>query len=384
MQKKIAIFGSTGSIGTNSLEIIRKNPYEFKVEILVAYTNAALLAKQALEFLPNYVCIVDESKLPELKELLSEQQIEILHGLAGLNEIAQRKTDLSIMAIVGSDAIMPTINSIKAGNNIALANKECLVCAGQLIMNLALKYKVQIIPVDSEHNGLFQIFEQSKLQFIKDVTITASGGPFRNHSLKQMHFVKKEDALKHPNWTMGPKITIDSATLVNKCLEIIEAYYLFPLHTNQLKIIIHPESIVHAMISYTDGSTVAQMSKPSMQIPIANALYYPKRTVLDEFNNFEFTNLSFLKPDKNKFPSLRILDDILSSIITNSSLIFNIANEIAVNSFLNDKISFLQITQVIEEMLHQIPQKQVDNFDDIIEQINLTKDKATKYITCLL
>ena len=384
MVKSISIFGSTGSIGVNTLKVIQKNPEKFRVEVLLANSNFELLAAQALEIKPNYVCIVDESKLEQLKALLQNSGIKILAGVNAANELAKIKVDLVMMAIVGAAAIAPTIEIIKAGNDIAMANKECLVCAGNIIMSLAKQHNVKIIPVDSEHNGLFQVFDHKQPALVKDITLTASGGPFRNYSLEQMQLVTKQQALKHPNWAMGAKISIDSATLVNKCLEVIEAYHLFPLKAEQIKIVIHPESIIHALVTYTDGSILAQLSKPNMQIPISYALHYPTRAILDEFNQFdlaEIGKLTFDKPDKTRFRSLKILDSLLYSIDSNSSLVFNVANEVAVAAFLNDQISFIQITEVIEKLLNQVESKKLDDIEEVIEQIALVKQIAEEKIT---
>ena len=383
MAKRIAIFGSTGSIGVNTINIVKKSVNKFNVEVLLAHSNIELLAAQAIELNPKYIGIIDESNLEKLKFLLRNTNIKIVHGAQAASELAKIQVDLSVMAIVGSAAILPTINAIKAGNNIALANKECLVCAGGIIIDLVKQYKVNIIPIDSEHNGLFQVFDHNNPKLVKDITLTASGGPFREYSLEQMQNVTKAQALKHPNWAMGAKISIDSATLVNKCLEIIEAYYLFPISAQQIKMVIHPESIMHALVTYQDGSMLAQLSKPNMQIPISYALYYPDRGVLEDFNQinmFEIAKLSFYEPDREKFISLKLLDSVLSSIDTNSALVFNIANEEAVDAFLNDRIIFSQITNVIEEVLSQTSFKQLNSVNEIFEHIELVKQKTLAYI----
>lgn len=380
-RKSISIFGSTGSIGRNTIQIIKKYPELFKVILLTAKSNVKELIAQALALHPKYVYIEDQNKILELKQGLKSLNIEVLGG--SVVEAAQIKVDLMVMAIMGYNAMLPTISAIKVGNNIALANKECLVCAGGLISQLALKHKVKIIPVDSEHSGLFQIFDNDRPSLIKDVTLTASGGPFRNYTIEQMKDITKLQALKHPNWVMGAKITIDSATLVNKCLEVIEAYYLFPLQAEQIKIIIHPESIIHAMVNFCDGSMLAQLSTPNMQIPISYALFYPERATLPEFNNFDLTkvaSLNFIEPDPLRFKSLELLKAVLKSIDTNSSLIFNIANEVAVEAFLNDRISFLQITQVIENMLMSIEMAKITSIEETIETIDLIKEMTLNYI----
>lgn len=379
--KSIAIFGSTGSIGKNTIELVRDNPTLFKINILTAYSNVELLAQQALEFNPDYVSIADKNKISILKSMLNGKNIKILED--PISEIAKIKVDMVVMAIMGSAAILPTINAITTGNNIALANKECLVCAGRLIMDLAKKHQVNIIPVDSEHSGLFQVFDHKRPYLVKDITLTASGGPFREYSYEQMKAVTKAQALKHPNWTMGNKITIDSASLVNKCLEVIEAYYLFPLKKEQVKIIVHPESIIHAIVNYQDGSMLAQLSDHDMQIPISYALSYPQRASLKKFNQFDLTKigkLSFYPTEPNKFKSLQLLDSVLDSIESNSPLIFNIANEIAVEAFLKDKINFIQITQVIEAMLERIEIKKLNTLEDILDQTDLVARFSLSYI----
>ena len=380
-KKTIAIFGSTGSIGENTLKLIKANPNNFALEILVANSNVELLLKQALEFKPRYICIGDVTKIEQLKESLKDTDIKVIEDKISI--VAKIKVDLTVMAIMGAAAILPTVNAIISGNNIALANKECLVCAGNIITNLAKKYKVQIIPVDSEHSGLFQVFDSKRPYLVKDIILTASGGPFREHSLDQMQYVTKAKALKHPNWSMGAKITIDSASLVNKCLEVIEAYYLFPLAKDQVKIIIHPESIIHAIVNYQDGSMLAQLSAHNMQIPISYALFYPERATLNEFNQLDLAKigkLRFYPPDYHKFKSLQILEAVLSAIDSNAPLVFNIANEIAVDAFLKDKISFIQITQVIEAMLEKIDPKQINDLEETIVEMELVSRYALDYV----
>ena len=372
--KLIALFGSTGSIGESTCKIIRQNPNEFHLEILVAGSDVEKLAAQALEFKPRYVCIANKDKKQQLQESLKNTNIQVLSGSEAINDLASYKVDLTVMAIVGAAAIIPTINALKAGNNIAMANKECLVCAGNLIIELAELHKVKIIPMDSEHTGLMQIFSQPHL--IKDVTLTASGGPFRDYSLKQMQDVTKLQALKHPNWSMGSKISIDSATLVNKCLEVIEACHLFALKSDQVKILIHPESIIHALVNFQDGSSLAQISMTDMQIPISYALFYPQRAVLNQFNGFDLSQigkLHFYQPDSLKFKSLQLLPFILEKIDSNLPLIFNMANEFAVNAFLNDQISFNQITEIIETAINKIPERRLSSLEDILNEIEAVK-----------
>ncbi len=387
MVKTISIFGSTGSIGLSTLEVIRSNPDKFKVEVLVAYNNVKELVRQAKEFNPKYVCIVNRDKYQELKDNLSHTSIELVTSLESMKKLCAIKVDIVMMAIVGAAAIEPTIKAIQAGNNIALANKECLVCAGKLIKDLAQKHNIKIIPVDSEHSGLFQIFDYKNCKAIKNITLTASGGPFRNYSVSELEYVTKQQALKHPNWSMGAKITIDSATMVNKCLEVIEAYFLFPLQPSQIKILIHPESIIHAILSFTDGSSLAQFSLPNMQIPISYALSYPNRITIDQYNNFDLAiceKMTFFHPDKSLFKSLQTLDKLLAEIDTNAPLVFNIANEIAVEAFLKDKIKFIQIIEVIEAILDKSSRKVINEYEETIAEIESAKILSQNYINNIL
>lgn len=383
MLKKISIFGSTGSIGINTLNIIRDNPEKFKIEILVANSNVELIAKQAIEFLPKYVCLVDVTKADMLRRLLSQTDIIILTGIEQSNELAKIKVDLTVMSIMGSSGIIPCVNAIKAGNDIAMANKECLVCAGKLMIDLARKYNVKIIPMDSEHTGLYQIFDFNKPSLVKDVILTASGGPFRNFTKEEMKHVTKNQALNHPNWSMGAKISIDSSTLVNKCLEVIEACHLFALEPDKVKVLMHPESIIHGLVNYQDGSVLAQLSAANMQVPISYALFYPDRAILNEFNNFDLSDigkLHFYKPDDTKFRSLYLLKYILSDIDKNTPLIFNIVNEIAVDAFLRDNIKYSQIIQVIEEMLNKIEIKSLFNIEETLNEIELVTIETNNYL----
>lgn len=383
MLKKISIFGSTGSIGINTLNIIRDNPEKFKIEVLVANSNVELIAKQAIEFLPKYVCLVDVTKADILRRLLSQTDIIILTGIEQSNELAKIKVDLTVMSIMGSAGIIPCVNAIKAGNNIAMANKECLVCAGKLMLDLARKYNVKIIPMDSEHTGLYQIFNFNKPSLVKNVILTASGGPFRNFTKEEMKHVTKNQALNHPNWSMGAKISIDSSTLVNKCLEVIEACHLFALAPDKVKVLMHPESIIHGLVNYQDGSVLAQLSAANMQVPISYALFYPDRAILNEFNNFDLSDigkLNFYKPDDTKFRSLYLLKSILSDIDKNTPLIFNVANEIAVDAFLRDNIKYSQIIQVIEEMLNKIEIKSLFNIEETLNEIELVTIETNNYL----
>jgi 1-deoxy-D-xylulose-5-phosphate reductoisomerase len=368
MIKKVAIFGSTGSIGTTALELIRRNRDKFKVEVLAAGTNVDLLARQAREFRPGTIFIADETKIKELRSLVSDLKIEVCAGEDGLSYCSNLKVDLVLMAIVGAKAIMPTLGAIRAGNNIALANKECLVCAGDLITKEAKKFKVDILPVDSEHNAIFQVFDFKNPHLVDRIILTASGGPFRNHTMKQMEEVTLKQALRHPNWIMGPKVTIDCATMVNKGLEMIEAYHLFPVKQEQIDIVVHPQSIVHSMVSYIDGSTLADLGDPDMTIPISVAFAWPER-IETKHRKFDITNigkLEFFKPDTEKFLAINLVKHCIKTGGA-YTIALNAANEIAVEYFLEGKIKFLEIVKTIEKTLEKSSNKQVNSIDEVFE-----------------
>ena len=349
-RKQIAILGSTGSIGTQALEVIEANSHLFEVQVLTAQNNVDLLIKQALKFKPKAVVIGKESAYLSLKEALSGTSIEVLAGAKALEEVVQYpEIDVVLTALVGYAGLLPTVEAIKAGKDIALANKETLVVAGALIMPLAEKYQVKILPVDSEHSAIFQCLVGENYQEIEKIILTASGGPFRGKTKKDLQNVTKEQALKHPNWSMGAKITIDSASLMNKGLEVIEAKWLFGLEAEQIEVIVHPQSIIHSLVQFTDGSMKAQMGLPDMKLPIQYALAYPNR-ILSDFPRFNFANyasLHFEQPDLQTFGNLNLAYEALKKG-GNLACMLNAANEIAVELFLQDKISFLQIAELNE------------------------------------
>lgn len=350
--KNISIIGSTGSIGTQTLDIVRANK-DIRVVALAAGSNVRLLAEQAREFKPDIVGIWSEDKAEELRDALSEFDIRIVCGMEGLIEVAcAEKADILVTAIVGMIGIRPTIEAIRAGKNIALANKETLVTAGHLIMPLAQEHGVSIFPVDSEHSAIFQCIHGETQNKISRLLITASGGPFRGMTTEELKNVTVEDALKHPNWSMGRKITIDSATLVNKGLEVIEARWLFDIQPEDIEVVVQPQSIIHSMVEFTDGAVKAQLGTPDMKLPIQYALYYPERRYLagDRLDFAAMGNIVIDKPDRNTFKGL---DFAYSAIKSGGTMptVFNAANERAVYKFLNKDIKFLQIYDIIDKCM---------------------------------
>lgn len=347
--KKIAILGSTGSIGTQTLEIVRDNP-ELQVVGLAAGTNIELLEKQVREFQPKLVSLQREEDCKELKTRLADLEVQIIPGMEGLLAIAEmEEAQILVTAIVGMIGIRPTIAAIKKGKDIALANKETLVTAGHIIMPLAAKMGVSILPVDSEHSAIFQSMQGENKDRISKLLITASGGPFRGRTRQQLAQVQLEDALKHPNWSMGHKITIDSATLVNKGLEVMEAKWLFGVRLDQIQVVVHPQSIIHSMVEYVDGGIIAQLGTPDMKLPIQYALFYPdRRPMAGKWVDFyELGSITFEKPDMETFTGFKLA---MRAAAEGGSMptVFNAANERAVSLFLGRKIRFLQIPEMIE------------------------------------
>lgn len=365
--KKISILGSTGSIGKNTVEIIKNNPKDFSIVALVARNDFKTLISQALLLKPSYVVVENEKHFLKVKESLSSlKKCQVLAGQKAIIEVAKVKCDLVISAIVGAAGMLPTLEAIKAGSNIALANKESLVCAGEFLNKAAKKSGAKILPVDSEHNAIFQIFENANLKQIEDIVLTASGGPFFN-STKDFKNISVSEALKHPNWKMGAKISIDSATMMNKGLEMIEAFYLFPVAKKQIKILVHPQSIVHGMVNYKDGSTLAMLSMPDMKVPISYALSYPKRMEIN-YKKIDFAKLQkleFFSVNDKKFPAIKLCREALEND-GNSLAILNAANEIAVEKFLNGEISFDKITKITAKTLDKIPQQKLKSVEEVL------------------
>lgn len=381
-KKRIAVIGSTGSIGTQALEVIKENPNLFETEVLVANSNADLLIQQALEFNPNAVVIADEKKYPQVKEALQPHDIKVFAGAKAVEQIVEMETiDLVLASVVGYAGLASTINAIKHKRQIALANKETLVVAGELVTKLAFENSVNIYPVDSEHSAIFQCLVGEWENKIEKIYLTASGGPFRGKDKNFLASVKKEQALKHPNWTMGAKITIDSASLMNKGLEVIEAKWLFNLKPEQIDVIVHPQSIVHSLVQFEDGSLKAQMGLPDMKLPIQYAMAYPQR-VKNNFPRFDFLNypnLTFEKPDLNTFHNLQLAFDAMHKG-GNMPCVLNAANEIAVQAFLEDKIGFLQMSEVIEKCLNKISFIKNPTYELYVECDKETRKLAMSFI----
>ena len=354
--KRIALFGSTGSIGSQALEVIAANPDKFTAEILTAQSNDELLVKQALQFNPNIVIIGDEKKYLNVKEALASTTIKVFCGEKALEEVAEMDCyDLMLAAIVGYAGLRPTLKAITKGKAIALANKEALVVAGDIMMQMAIENKVPIIPVDSEHSAIFQCLIGETRNKIEKIILTASGGPFLGRKPNYLVNVKKEHALQHPNWTMGAKISIDSATLMNKGLEMIEAKWLFNLKPEQIQVVIHPQSIIHSMVQFEDGSIKAQMGLPDMKLPIQYALGFPKRfkNDLPRYDFRRVSTLNFEEPDLKTFRNLVLSMEALNKG-GNLPCVMNAANEIAVYAFLRNRINFLEMTDVIEKTMQNI------------------------------
>ena len=354
-RKRIAIFGSTGSIGTQALEVIRANPQLFEAEILTAHSNAELLIKQALEFTPNAVVIGDESKHKEVKDALASTDVKVFAGVSALEEVADFDNyDMMLAGIVGFAGLKPTLKAIEKGKAVGLANKETLVVAGDLVMQKAIEKRAPIIPVDSEHSAIFQCLVGETRNKVEKVILTASGGPFIGKKPNFLVNVKRDHALRHPNWVMGAKISIDSATLMNKGLEMIEAKWLFNLEPQQIQVVVHQQSIIHSIVQFEDGSMKAQMGLPDMKLPIQYALAFPLR-IKNDFPRLDFkkyASLTFEEPDVKTFRNLALAIEALNKG-GNMPCILNAANEIAVWAFLHNRIGFLDMTAVVEKAMDQ-------------------------------
>ncbi|MCF0043497.1 1-deoxy-D-xylulose-5-phosphate reductoisomerase [Dyadobacter fanqingshengii] len=382
MKKNIAILGSTGSIGTQALEVMGANPEIFSVSVLTAQENADLLIEQAAKFLPKAVVIGNEKHFDKVKSALSTFNIHVYSGIEALVSVVESDDiDTVLTAMVGYAGLLPTIHAIKAGKDIALANKETLVVAGELITGLARQYGVNIYPVDSEHSAIFQCLVGEEGNRIEKIILTASGGPFRGKDRAYLAHVTREQALKHPNWSMGAKITIDSATLMNKGLEVIEAKWLFDLEASQIDVIVHPQSIVHSLVQFEDGSIKAQMGLPDMKLPIQYALRYPARlkSAFPRFNFTDYPSLTFEKPDLDTFRNLAIAYEVLEKG-GNAACIVNAANEIAVEAFLQGKIGFLDISDLIVESLAKISYISTPTYSDYVQTNEATRRFASELI----
>ncbi len=375
--KKISILGSTGSIGMQALEVVRNNKGKFKIEALAVNTSIDMLKNQILEFRPKVVAVYNEDKAKQLKEILpKEVDVDIYCGMTGLKTIASLESvDIVLTALVGMIGLVPTLEAIKYRKTIALANKETLVTAGSLVMNEAKKMGVDILPVDSEHSAIFQCLNGESNKEIEKIILTASGGPFRNKTKEQLINITKNEALKHPNWSMGRKISIDSATLMNKGLEVIEAKWLFEVDSSDIDVLVHPQSIVHSMVQFIDGSVIAQLGNPDMKLPIQYALSYPNRI----YNDYErldlakINSLTFEKPDINTFPCLKLAYDSLKKGGTYCTVL-NAANEVLVSEFLNDKIKFYDIPMYIEKALEKHSSIEEPTLEEILYIDNWSRE----------
>lgn len=381
--KNIAILGSTGSIGTQALEVIRHNPERFSVSVLTAQSNAGLLIEQALEFRPGKVVICEETHYDRVREALAGQGIEVYAGADALSEVVTGDdTDVVLTALVGFAGLRPTIAAIEAGKNIALANKETLVVAGELVTRLAARHGVKLLPVDSEHSAIFQCLVGEENNRIEKICLTASGGPFRGRDRGFLESITRTEALRHPNWVMGAKITIDSASLMNKGLEVIEAKWLFDLDISQIEVIVHPQSIIHSLVQFEDGSMKAQMGLPDMKLPIQYALTYPDRIPNDfrRFNFMDYPQLTFEKADTRTFRNLELAYRALEQG-GNMPCIINAANEVVVAEFLQDRVGFLQMSDVIESCMDEMAFLETPTLQDYLETDRDTRELARELVT---
>jgi len=382
MKKGIAILGSTGSIGTQTLEVISEHKNLFSVEVLTANNNCDLLIEQAKKYKPNAVVIVNRDKYDKVNSELSKLGIKVYAGQKSLEQIVEsEEINIVLTALVGYSGLIPTINAIKLGKKIALANKETLVVAGDLITKLSKEYNAPIYPVDSEHSAIFQCLVGENNNAIEKIYLTASGGPFRGKKAAELKTITKKQALKHPNWSMGAKITIDSATLMNKGLEVIEAKWLFNLNREQIDVVVHPQSIIHSAVQFEDGSIKAQLGIPDMKLPIQYALGFPNRLKnnFKRFSFFDYPNLTFEKADEKTFRNLSLAFRAMSKG-GNSACILNAANEIAVEAFLNEKIGFLNMSDLIDNCLEKITFVKSPTIEDYIETDQQTRLLANKLL----
>ncbi len=381
MKKRIAILGSTGSIGKQALEVIEQNPDRFEVEVLTANNNVDLLIAQAKKFQPNVVVIANPEKYEYVSGALKNEDVKVFAGADALNQVVQMDTiDMVLTAMVGYSGLLPTYNAIKAKKNIALANKETLVVAGEIITRAALENQVEILPVDSEHSAIFQCLAGEFRNPVEKILLTCSGGPFRGKTIKELQNVTVDNALNHPNWEMGAKITIDSATLMNKGFEMIEARWLFGVPSSKIEVVIHPQSIIHSLVQFEDGSIKAQLGLPDMKLPIQYALGFPER-LKNNFPRFSFANyptLTFEQPEPKIFRNLALAFEAISKG-GNMPCVLNAANEIVVDAFLNQKVAFLQMPEIIEKAMEKANWIEKPGLDDLIQT-----NSETRNITKLL
>lgn len=384
-KKNIAILGSTGSIGTQALEVIGEHPSLFDVYALTAGSNIELLIRQARQFLPEMVVIGNEKYYPQLKEALSDLPVKVFAGLDAIVQVAEMEPiDIVLTAMVGYAGLKPTISAVKAGKRIALANKETLVVAGDLINSLCQDYGASIIPVDSEHSAIFQCLTGESVDSVEKLILTASGGPFRTYNLKALEEVTPAQALKHPNWNMGAKITIDSATMMNKGFEVIEAKWLFGIPPERIEVIVHPQSIIHSMVQFVDGSIKAQMGLPDMKLPIQYAFAYPER-VQTKFPRMDFNlfpHFTFEQPDLERFRNLEFAYQAIEQG-GNAPCVLNAANEVVVDAFLKEKIGFLEMSNVIESVMNSMCFINKPTYEDYVQTDEETRKKTIEIVASI-
>ena len=384
--KSVSILGSTGSIGKTAITLIAAHPNRYRISVLTANNNVDALIQQALNIRPDWVVIGNEEKLPQLKTALEGTGITVAGGYEAIVEAAAFPSDIVLEGIVGAAGLAPTFAAIRRGATVAIANKEPLVCAGDLIRREAAKHGATILPVDSEHNAIFQVFDFERPESVDKIILTASGGPFRTLPLEQLEHVSIKQAIDHPNWSMGAKISVDSATMMNKALEMLEAYQLFPVTAEQIETVIHPESVIHSMVEYKDGSVLAQMGPSDMTIPIAYALSWPKRieTPIKKLNLVEVGALHFEAPDETRFPALRLARQVLD-VRGITPIVFNAANEIAVEAFLKGQIKFTAIIPIIERALQKITGEHFTNntLEDILAVDDWARRQTREIIAAL-
>ena len=379
--RRVTVLGSTGSVGCNTVELLAANPGSFVVEALAAGSNAELLARQALRLRPGFVALADPAGYAALRSALAGSGIEVAAGREAVVEAARRPADWVMAGIVGAAGLAPTLAAIGRGATVALANKECLVCAGALVLEAVRRHGATLLPVDSEHNAIFQVFDFGNPGAVERIYLTASGGPFRGWSRDQMHRVTREQALAHPNWSMGAKISIDSATMMNKGLELIEACHLFPIAPERVEIVVHPQSLVHSLVAYRDGSVLAQLGAPDMRTPIAVALAWPDRMEVPEvhLDLLSIGSLTFEAPDPARFPALRLAREALQRG-GSAPTVLNAANEIAVHAFLAGRIGFLDIAATVEETLALTPDRPLADLDAVFEADRESREIAAGLI----
>lgn len=384
-QKTITVLGSTGSVGVSTLDLVTRNKENYQVVGLTANRNITLLAEQARTFQAEVVAIADESFYLPLKELLEGTGIEVLSGDEGVVEVAKRQAEWVMAAIVGAAGLKPTLEAVRRGVVVALANKECLVCAGDLMTEEVRKHKATLLPVDSEHNAIYQVFDFKNPKTIEKITLTASGGPFREMSLEEMKDVTPEQAVAHPNWDMGAKISVDSATMMNKGLEMIEAYHLFPIESSQIDVIVHPQSVIHSMVEYRDKSVLAQLGSPDMRIPIAYALAWPDRmeTPCKPLNLGELSTLTFEDVDLIRFPALGLAQEALKMGGAYPTIL-NAANEVAVESFLRGGIGFCDIASLVSDTMASSDMKSPHSLASVFDIDRRCRELAKSYLTRFL